>query len=126
MHSSFKARNTKPILGSIPSRPRPPRDHHHRQLTHVLHLPPSARRPHQQLVLRRPRQRTPRPHPRPRRSGRLASPRCQPGARRGIMTLVDPSSQAAKEAAAFGNSGIILTQSEDCINSPFNSSLVLD
>ena len=85
--------------GLISSRARPPRDHHHRQLPHVLHLPPAARRPHQQLVLRRPRQRTPRPDPRPRRPGRLASAGCQPGARRRVMT---PSSQAAAKVAAFG------------------------
>lgn len=100
MHSSLQARSTNSFLGSVPSRPRPSRDHHHRQLPYVLHLPPSARRPHQQLVLRRPRQRTSRSHPRPRRPSRLASPRCQPGAGRGIMTLVKPSSPAAPKTSS--------------------------
>lgn len=132
MHSSFQRPAVlTSFAGSIPSRPRPSGDHHHRQLPDVVHLPPSARRPHQQLVLGRARQRTPRPDPRPRRPRRLASPRCQPGARRGIMTLSPATLKREAATAAFGNLGhpnhpYHFFKRRLHKPSPFNSSLVLD
>ncbi len=78
--------DTDPLSGPRSSRPRPPRNHHHRQLPYLIHLPPPTRRPNQQLVLRRPRQRTPRPDPRPRRPRWIQRPRRQPRPRRRLMT----------------------------------------
>ena len=72
--------------GPLTSRSRSTRNDHHRQLPHILHLPPATRRPHKQLVLRRTRQRAPGSNTRPRRPGREPSPRRKSGARCSIMT----------------------------------------
>lgn len=76
--------------GPLTSRSRPTGNDHHRQLPYILHLPPATRRPHKQLVFRRPRQRALGSNTRPRRPGREPGPRRKSSARRSIMTLIDP------------------------------------
>ena len=81
---------TNVTLGPLTSRSRSTGNDHHRQLPHILHLPPATRRPYKQLVLRRPRQRALGSNTRPRRPGREPGPRRKSSARRRIMTLIDP------------------------------------
>jgi hypothetical protein len=73
--------------GSQPSRAPTRRNHHHRQLTHILHLPPATRRADLLLVLRCSRQRADGLDPSSGRPGDLASPRCEPGVGRGVVGL---------------------------------------
>jgi hypothetical protein len=66
------------ILGSFPGRPRFKGNHHHRQFSHVIHIPSAARRADQLVVLGCARQRVARLDTSSRRSCRVTSQRCQP------------------------------------------------
>lgn len=81
--------------GSVPGWPRSQGNNHHRQLADIVHLSPSARGTHQQLVLGRARQRAARFDTCAGRPGQLASKRRQSRPRcRTLVRLVFVASVA--------------------------------